>query len=180
MPTPREELEQEVKIVARTGKQINFLGKPAKIVGIPWEVIENIGEHIVLIFSPIFELAVSSVSAGGSAPGAGLSDVQAISAFDPAMFTKIGANAKLAIQDLVTYGTDLEWDDVKSADFANVIELAVEVLKFNMGPSLTKNLQTGISETLRAFGVNLMPAGPTTISKPSSSNGDTGKKKSGG
>lgn len=179
MPTPREELEQEVKIVARTGKQINFLGKPAKIVGIPWEVIENIGEHIVLIFSPIFKLAVSSVSAGDSA-GTDLSGVSAIKAFDPEMFNKIGDNAKSAIQDLVTFGTDLEWDDIKSADFASVVELAVEVLKYNMGPSLTKNLQSGIGETLRAFGVNLMPANPSTISKPSSSNGDTGQTKSEG
>jgi len=177
--TPREELEREVKIVARKGKQIEFLGKQVQIVGIPWEIVEDIGDHIIMIFSPIFELAVSSVGTGNQeTAGTDISNISAIQAFDPQMFTKIGGNAKEAIKSLVTYGTDLEWDEIKSADFAAVVELATEVLKFNVGPSLTKNLSSGLNETLKAFGVNLTPVDRSTTSKQSLPDGDTPQPKS--
>jgi len=171
--TPREELEHEVKIRARDGKLIDFLGSEVRILGIPWDTMELIGDHIVMIFSPIFKLAVSSIGVDSDPVGTDSSANPYLKMFDPEIFTKVGGSAREAVKTLVLYGTDLEWDEVKTTDFANVIELAAEVLKYNIGPSLTKNLSTGVSDVLKAFGVNLTPVNQGTIAKPSSSSGDT-------
>lgn len=170
--TPREILEAEVEIVARTGKKIKFLGEEVTINGIPWHVLEDIGEAVIKIFQPMIELAVRSVGAGSSAAGADRLAVN-LNALDPTMFVNIGAGAKETIEKLVTHGSDISWDVVREADFAVVIQLAIAIMKYNMGPSLAKNLSSDVDEILTGLGVPSLSVVPVTTLKPSSSGPDT-------
>jgi hypothetical protein len=164
----RSELEREVRIIAREQKAITFLEKPVAIRGIPWETMEEIGGLLVSMFSPFFEFAAHRIGAGAESSGSEF--LSADDSITPGMIMQVGSAAGEAIRKLIEFGSDAEWDFVKQADFSVVIELAFEILKYNFGPELRKNLQGGVIGIIEALMPTRIPPEVVSIlSNPSSS-----------
>jgi hypothetical protein len=142
--TKRELLEKEVRITARESKSIDFCGRAVLIKALPWKVMEDIGDVLIRIFKPLFEIA-----AKGSSP----SPTELISVDS---LSGMAGGSKELVRALVLNGTNVTSEEMDGYDFDAVLLLALEVLKYNLGPQLRKNLLTGGAvELMETFGVKL-------------------------
>lgn len=177
--TPREKLEAETRIIARSSKQI-ILELPdgeraITIVPLAYYNLEELITDISKLVAKFFSIAgkaaklqtatesspdegVGTRSAGAEeqseAPAAAATasvpqDIEDL--FQPEIFIEVAHKFTGAIKRLIETGTDLSWEEAVKLDYILVIRLALEVLKYNIGPELRAFFVRDVPTILSGF-----------------------------
>jgi len=170
-----DKLEKEVRIAARKPRSVFFVDRDVEVKGIPFSAIEDVGDKIAVIVTPFLQMAVRPVAGGSSAGDAG-TDEQ-IANFDLAGMSAAAPGIRDVAKILVTTGTNISWDEVREYEWLSVVALAIEVLKYNLGPELRNFLSEEVRAIGEVFGIKNVES-VTMQSKPSSSDADTADAKS--
>lgn len=192
--TPRERLEAETRIIARSYKAISIEAgddkKEVRIMPLSYCDLEDLASDIAKLIANFFSLAAKAAnlqfavipSSGSGVRSAGADekseapaeqprgdDALAIQAnveelFKPEIFLAVAHKFTGVVKRLVETGTDIPWEEVsKIKDFTVPIRLALEVLKFNIGPELKDFFVKDVSEVLSGLRTGkIAPATATT------------------
>lgn len=172
--TPRDKLENEVRIAARKPRSVYFIDQDVNVRGVPFSAIEDVGEKIATILKPFLEMAVRPSGVGD--PGAGV-EPEVLAQFNMGQMAQVAPGIRDVAKLLIEKGTDAEWDAIRDHDWMAVVSLAMEVLKYNLGPELRDFLSSEVRAIGEVFGIKGIES-VTTEPKQSLSEPGTAKGKS--
>ena len=194
--TPRERLEEETRIVARTPKHViieaNGEKTTIKILPLAYVDLEDLTGDIAKLVANFFAVAGKAMqlqrvtpsseglgtrSAGADEPGSEAPAERDVAItpeleelFRPETFTAIAGKFTAVVSRIIDTGTDSSWDTVRVYDFTVGIRLALEVLRFNLGPELRDFFVKDVSAILGGVAIQMPETKPgiaTSDSKPS-------------
>lgn len=159
--TPLERLEEETRIIARVPKQViieaNGEDTVIQILPLAYVDLEDLTGDIAKLVANFFSVAVKAMqlqvtpstegldtrSAGADEPGSEAPAERDVvitpeleELFRPETFTAIAGKFTTVVSRLIDKGTDSSWEAIQSYDFTIGIKVALEVLRFNLGPEL--------------------------------------------